>query len=413
MADQVILVADDDAFIRDSIGILIRRNLGCHVELVQDGDSAYAYLRQNPVDILIADMMMPGLQGLDLIEAARQAAPEMDIVVMTGYTEDFPYVQVVNAGATDIIGKPYAQGELLAKLMRVFQERETREALMNAEKKYRSIFELNTDGMVIADSRTLEVLDANTAFCHLTGDDPAKLIGRNILTLMPESERERFESGTQLCIRVGHGTLGDIKFCSQDGEEIYLDISITHVMLANEEVVCMTFKDVTEKRVLEQRLTDVAQKDALTSLYNKRTFVIHLNASITAARCDAQTFCLLAIDVDNFKHCNDTFGHPAGDELLQNIGRIMLKNIRTNQDEAFRCGGDEFSILLHNINADAAKGIADRIRREFESSQSYGTSLSIGIAMYQPGMTADALCRAADEALYQAKALGKNNSWVA
>lgn len=413
MPDRVILVADDDAFIRDSIDILIRRNLGCKVQLVQDGDSAVAYLRENPVDILIADMMMPGIQGLELIESARLLAPDMDIVVMTGYTEDFPYVQVVNAGATDIIGKPYAQGELLAKLLRVFQERETREALMNAEKKYRSIFELNTDGMVIVESKSLEVLDANTAFCHLTGDDRAKLIGRNILLLMPESERERFESGMQLCIRVGHGTLGDIKFCSLDGEDIFLDISITYVLLANEEVVCMTFKDVTEKRILEQRLTDVAQKDSLTSLYNKRSFGTYLNAAITAARVDGKSFSLLAIDVDNFKHCNDTFGHPAGDDLLQTIGRIMLKNIRTEHDEAFRCGGDEFSILLHHIDADGAKAIADRIRREFEQSQAYGTSLSIGIAMYKAGMTGDALCRAADEALYQAKALGKNNSWVA
>lgn len=414
MSGRLILIADDDAYIRESIEILTRRSLACEVASVKDGDEAIDFLRRHKVEILIADMMMPGLQGLELVKSAREISPETDIIVMTAYTADFPYMQVVSAGATDIIGKPHAHEELQAKLMRVFQERETRHALIGAEKKYRSIFELNADGMAIVDARTLELLDANTAFCHLIAQERDRLVRQKISLLLPEGERERFESGLQLFARSGRGTLGDILFLSETNQEVFLDISVTFISLAAEDVVCLTFKDVTEKRLLEQRLTEVAQRDALTGLFNQRAYWLHLKMAVSAAnRSEGRAFTLIALDVDNFKQCNDTHGHIAGDKVLQSLGKIILDSIRESMDEGFRCGGDEFCILLNKTDPHGAFIIADRVRKEYGSIENYGTSLSIGIAMYQGGMTAGQIAQAADQALYKAKAMGKNSCAVA
>ena len=113
--------------------------------------------------------------------------------------------------------------------------------------------------------------------------------------------------------------------------------------------------------------------------------------------------------MDNFKHCNDTFGHQVGDQLLANVGGVIKSSIRTTiSDVGFRCGGDEFSVILDGTNLQGALVVAERMLEEFRNSETYGTSMSIGLAGLAPGMTPAKLIKQADTALYKAKAEGKD-----
>jgi len=157
----------------------------------------------------------------------------------------------------------------------------------------------------------------------------------------------------------------------------------------------------------------VAQVDSLTGLLNRRAFNTELDVAIARARNGLSALTMISIDIDNFKKCNDTEGHPAGDRMLKTLGRLIRKNIRSSIDSGFRCGGDEFAIIVDGAKAEVAVQIAERLRTDYQENEAYGTSLSVGIAEYRHGMSGKEFVRSADDAMYRAKALGKNSLFVA
>ena len=403
-----ILVADDEDSVLSAVESSLKRRLGCAVATVRDGDEALAYLDAHDVDVLLTDMLMPGVHGLELLRIVHERWPETDTIVMTGYSKEFPYVEVVSAGARDFISKPCPNAELEAKVRRIFWERGLRKAQVFAEAKYRGIFELNMDGILLLDSDTLEVMDVNAAFCDVSGFKTADLIGKPVTGLLDPDTRERFLEGLQVFAVRGKGALADIALIRTDERMIYLDVSLTFVDVADKRIVCVVVRDITEKRDIEERLAQVARKDHLTGLWNKRAFDARLESAVGRAAGDGSPLCLLFIDVDNFKGCNDTHGHQIGDELLGAVGSIILESTRAGCDEGFRYGGDEFAVLLCGASVEVAARAGERIRKTFESVENYGTSLSIGAARLKDNSDAATLVRDADGALYKAKASGKN-----
>ena len=114
------------------------------------------------------------------------------------------------------------------------------------------------------------------------------------------------------------------------------------------------------------------------------------------------------IDIDNFKKCNDMYGHPAGDSVLRLVGELMRSHTRAGRDEGFRYGGDEFTLILPGAPASVAMRIGQDMQTSLAARENLGTSLSIGIAEYKEGMTTQFMVQSADEALYKAKSSGKS-----
>jgi len=408
-----VLVADDDPTVGKMIRDLVKMSLRCNVELVPDGYAAVEALSERAFDVFISDMIMPGPSGLDLVKMAQDRWPYTDVIVVSGEVECFPYVDVVRAGAKDFIAKPFALAEMEAKLLRVFRERALLGARIVAEHKYRSVFELNMNGMVFLNEGTHQITDANEAFCNLCGRDRDHVISAPFAELLETGDRERFEQGLALCSTIQQGTLGDVTVVRPDGQEIFLDVSVTFVQAGVERTICLSFKDTTEKRLLEERMVETAKKDALTGLLNKRSFSMELEEAVGRARNEDSRLCMIFLDVDNFKRCNDTYGHPVGDKVLKTIGKIILGSFRRGQDLGFRFGGDEFAVLLVGADGNVGQRIAERIRAELEKSENFGASLSVGVAEYQAGMNSTDLTKRADEALYRAKSEGRNTVCVA
>lgn len=402
-----VLIADDDAAMRALLSEVMASQFNCAVESAADGDDTVARLADRRFDVLVTDMLMPGLHGLDLVHEVRRRQPDLDLIVMTGFSEDFPYVDVIDAGATDFIVKPFHINELVAKLKRVFKEREERVARILAESKFQSIFQLSIDGMALLHRDTFAMLDANQAFQDLTDRPLEKLRGHSFTELLAAADRERFGLGLSICR--GRGTLGDMTLRRPDGSEVYVDISVTFIDVASEHLIFMTLKDVTEKREVERQLAHAAVVDGLTGLFNKHAFQRNVEAAVRRVRHDHLPLTLLLLDLDNFKSCNDTHGHQVGDQLLARVGELIASSIRSAAgDEGYRCGGDEFAILLHNADIEQGRRIAERIRTHFREMQNYGTTISAGIAQYSGVWEASDLISAADKALYAAKARGKD-----
>ncbi len=174
-------------------------------------------------------------------------------------------------------------------------------------------------------------------------------------------------------------------------------------------------EDVTERRLAEERLLQLAHYDALTSLPNRVLFYDRLRQALAQARRNQWTVGVMFIDVDRFKNVNDTLGHAVGDRLLQQLSERLTGSVRTG-DTVGRLGGDEFAIVLSSLSSPQdANLVAQKLMASFnepfkiEDSEIYLTA-SIGITLYPDDSTEqDTLIRNADVAMYRAKELGRNN----
>ncbi|RQS65377.1 diguanylate cyclase [Burkholderia sp. Bp8963] len=169
-----------------------------------------------------------------------------------------------------------------------------------------------------------------------------------------------------------------------------------------------------ELRRTNQKLEYLAATDPLTGASNRRQFIAQVEREIQRAERDGTPFCLLALDLDNFKNINDAYGHQIGDEVLRGVVRQCLEAIRPAGGLA-RVGGEEFMALLPEMPLEGARMTAERVRSSIASSpfgldfKRVQVTVSVGVAQYGiDGSTVDALLRAVDERLYQAKREGRN-----
>lgn len=162
-----------------------------------------------------------------------------------------------------------------------------------------------------------------------------------------------------------------------------------------------------------RRINQLIEKDSLTGLYLRRKLEDELHNHIEQFQRLGTEFCYVLIDLDHFKDVNDTYGHSAGDGVLKSLSKVMRRSLR-NQDIIFRYGGEEIALIMPNTHLDQAQKIVERIRKKFNDGKieigQYVLSLSFssGISEYQEGMTKKTLMDLADQALYLAKASGRN-----
>jgi diguanylate cyclase (GGDEF)-like protein len=164
-------------------------------------------------------------------------------------------------------------------------------------------------------------------------------------------------------------------------------------------------------RVTHDRIITLLYTDLLTGIANRRIFLESLGGAISFAQRHQTPLSLIMADLDDFKSVNDTFGHKAGDQVLQAFAILLMENSR-QEDLAARFGGEEFIMMLPGTGAEEAAVLGERVRRHWQEMTSPGFSIrvtaSFGVATYQPGETLDGFIERADHALYDAKMLGKN-----
>ena len=170
---------------------------------------------------------------------------------------------------------------------------------------------------------------------------------------------------------------------------------------------------ISQLRNEKGKLEELAYTDPLTELSNRRFFLEEMKRVLETARRYKEPLSLMILDVDNFKRINDEYGHDVGDLVLKQLAQVIKKNTRSS-DIAARWGGEEFVIALPKTDEKGALMVAERIRQEFKRSkvkvdgEEIGTTVSIGVAVFDEGYDLDRLIKEADEALYEAKRTGKD-----
>ncbi len=278
------------------------------------------------------------------------------------------------------------------------------------------------EGIVLLDLNGI-IENANPATANIFGYKVDELVGQPIKILMPEpgKNEQRPYTWNELLSGNTHmiGQSREIVALHKSGKAFPLEINMAEMELDGLKHFVGIVRDITAKKIAEEKLTQMALFDQLTGLPNRRNFFDKLEYSLAIARRTKTRVGLLFIDLDGFKNVNDTLGHAMGDKLLKEVAQRLLANIRES-DVAARMGGDEFTVILNNVQSvKNASSVAEKIIHAINQpivfdGKMCNVGASIGIAIY-PDYTENinTLINAADGAMYQAKAGGKNRFEVA
>ena len=278
------------------------------------------------------------------------------------------------------------------------------------------VFDSSSEGIIIT-SRDGQILQVNPAFTRVTGYAAEEVVGRNPRMFSSGRQDVAFYRGLWHSVLTTGQWQGEI-WNRRKGGEIYAEwLSIASIRSPAGEIeyFVATFFDITERKRAEDKILHQAYHDGLTCLPNRVLFKDRLEQSLAfARRMQHKKVALLFIDLDRFKLVNDSLGHAAGDQLLQQVAE-RLRGIVRQSDTLARLGGDEFTILLPDVdNVEEAMVVAEKVLAAMKQPFALGgrdifVSASIGISMYpDDGADVDVLMKHADTAMYRVKRQGRN-----
>ncbi len=293
-----------------------------------------------------------------------------------------------------------------------------RRAARLVEQRYASLIANASDVIMIVDVYGV-VRFASPATERTLGLKPADIVGARLPDLWGGEDSERLRMFLGDVARTSGGSVGPEELRLVRGASRFV-LEIVGSNLTNDPAVkglSLNFRDISERKALEEQLRELAFHDPLTLLANRNLFRDRVQHALTLSRRGRQNVAVMFLDLDNFKDINDTLGHDAGDRLLQAVAQRLVKATRA-ADTVARLGGDEFGILLEEIATSAeAEKVATTLIEALETPISLGAtevrvSATVGVALCAPGGGAEALLGKADIAMYHAKAAGKNRHAV-
>ena len=265
------------------------------------------------------------------------------------------------------------------------------------------------EGVFIA--REGRIAEVNQALCDIVGFPRERLLGAEMpYPFFPPDEVDRINSVLDRLRDSGRGDY-ELSLMRADGSRFPALLSSGSIKLdGSDRGVVVTVRDIVQRRTREDRLAELASKDELTGLLNKRSFLVHLAGEVARCRRHGRTMSLCMLDLDGFKRINDQNGHAAGDRVLAEAAGRLGALVRTGEHMA-RVGGDEFGWILPDADAEGAASAVQRARMAVASEPFRGLgslSISAGICETDGSIDAAELYRRADRALYDAKASGSD-----
>jgi diguanylate cyclase (GGDEF)-like protein/PAS domain S-box-containing protein len=420
-----VLVVDDRAALRESLKLLVDDAGGYETRTADGGAAALASLQASPADIVLLDLVMPDLSGLEVIDRVRELGLDCRIVVVSG-EPTFEHVQrALTRGAVDFVRKPYEPDELLTILARVREtlRLERRSRAMEArfarsELLHRFVVDASPDLVYVLDSEGRFAF-VNQRVERLLGRERAALVGQHYSVVVPEAERAAAEFVFNERRADDRATRdAELVLLGADGE-IPVEMSAVGIYAGHgPERRCVgTYgiaRDISERKRAQALIQFQAWHDALTHLPNRTLFEDRLELAIAQAQRGDRGLAVMFLDLDRFKVVNDSLGHSMGDRLLRAVA-ARLKGCIRRGDTLARFGGDEFCLLLPEVRgAEAVEGIARKILGKLAApflvdEHELFVGASIGVAMFpEAGETAESLVQSADIAMYHIKGRGKN-----
>ena len=386
-----------------------------------------AAARGNKPDVVLLDLTLPDSAGLATVQVLRAALPGVPIVVLTGHDDSALAVAALQTGAQDYLVKGQYDHDALGRAVR---NALVREALESRLRLFEVALNSAPNGIVITDVNA-HIQWINPAFTRMTGFALEEALGRNPGELAKSGKHDAaFYRNLWETILSGQTWHGEIINRRKDGSIYDESLVITPVIDGDGKIrhFVAIMRDITERKQAEEQIRTLAFYDTLTQLPNRRLLDDRLGQTMAASKRSGRYGALMFLDLDNFKPLNDTYGHSVGDLLLIEVAHRLTSCVRET-DTVARFGGDEFVVILSELDTDKAESnvqaaiVAEKIRAtlaepylltfrqegDTEIAVEHHCTSSIGVALFinHKARPEDVL-KWADMAMYQAKKGGRN-----
>lgn len=442
-----ILVVEDDRLFRKMFTDLLR-NEGYLVDNASCGSEALGMLAGNHYDLVVTDLVMPDINGLEILSHVRESYPAVDVIMVTGNANLESAIYALKHGASDFLVKPVNPDEFKHSVAQCMQQRrlldENEElkkmlTLFQASQAIAGCLDISRVYQLLIDSIARETGLNRAMGFFLSGGklelnetknvsvESSNILAAEILPALPDSTPEQH-------------LIQHIKLMSPDTPDGFREAYLIHVL--NQSVyrgVIVLFNNPEQELpdispysknihfLIEQSAHAFENADTFThakemlfiddisGLFNHRYLDIALDREMKRVERYASHLAVLFIDVDGFKSVNDTHGHLIGSRVLAEFGSLLKKSVR-DVDVVIRYGGDEYTAILVETSCEVALVVAERIRRQVEAHHFLGEggcvirlTCSIGYACCpDDAAKKEDLIEMADKAMYVGKATGKN-----
>ncbi len=416
-----VLFVDDSVSIRHYYQRLLDRN-GYVTEAANSVQHAFELAIKQPFDLAIIDYFMPDENGYVLCQKLRDDPRTSSIrtAVITGTYLDEVIKDCLQAGAVECMFKNEAEELFLARIASMSRFIEIQKSIESERERLAGILESVGEGVYGVDHEGC-VTFVNPAALNIIGvDDVSNIMGKQAKDAFHFSLNEDVLNHDRLYRAYGKGIelrCWETVFQHRNGKPVPVECTVYPLTIyGQQEGSVIAFRDISERKMLEEKLHWQATHDHLTQLCNRRYFEDQLESEIKRVQRDDVMSALVYIDLDRFKYINDTAGHDAGDKLLVEISRLLTDKLR-DEDTLARLGGDEFAVIIRNANADLSMQLAEGFRATLEactfgySGQNYNVHGSFGVALMDiDNMTSGDVLANADIACHIAKRSGRNQT---
>lgn len=301
------------------------------------------------------------------------------------------------------------------------------EQIKTSELRYRRLFEAAQDGILILDAKTGAITDVNPFLIKMLGYSRAEFVEKKLWEVGAFRDIEASQEAFEALQKNEYIRYEDLPLRAKDGRLVDVEFVSNVYLVGDQKVIQCNIRDITERKQAQDALLksqallrEQSVRDYLTGLFNRRYMEETLERELLRAERKKLSVGMIMLDLDNLKQFNDTWGHAAGDEILREVGSLLLRQVR-GEDIACRYGGDEFILILPDATCAVTCGRAELIcelarqfHLQFEGKSLAALTLSIGVAVFpEHGSTSTTVLRAVDAALYRAKREGRNRVVVA
>ncbi len=421
--DVSILYVEDEQAIREGYGRALHR-ISNRIYTAQNGKEGLELYKKYRPDIVISDIKMPIMNGIEMLKIIKKIDPECHIVFTTAHNDSAYLLEALELEVNGYLQKPVSKDLLKSKIEKLSQnivkekltliqqkEIETQKAILQ------NVLDHEQNLLVVTDFKNS--LFANKAFLDTFGAKDIEEFNQrypNILHIflpLPNylhqgllKDDENFYDLIQ--------RYDDIKrtvtLITVDGEPKAYKINISRIVHEDIESYLISMTDITKMNIQKLGTEKKAFYDNLTGVYNRNKFDELFENELNRVKRYHNPTSIMILDIDHFKKFNDTYGHLIGDEVLVLLANTIRNNIR-NTDVFARWGGEEFVLLLTETTGKTACNIADNLRKKIENahhSKAGKITASFGVTQLNASDTMESAFKRCDEALYKAKASGRN-----
>ncbi len=295
------------------------------------------------------------------------------------------------------------------------------QTIKTSELRYRRLFEAAQDGILILDAQTGAITDVNPFLIKMLGYSREEFIQKKLWEVGAFKDIEASQEAFEALQKNEYICYEDLPLRAKNGRLVAVEFVSNVYLVGGERVIQCNIRDISDRKQAQDALLqsqalllEQSVRDHLTGLFNRRYMEETLERELLRASRKHIPLGIIMLDVDKFKHFNDTYGHAAGDVILRELGSLLLKQVR-REDIPCRYGGDEFIIVLPDasrvVTCERAEQIckyAKQSQFQFEGQALELLTLSLGVAIFpEHGSTGAAILKAVDAALYRAKHEGR------